>query len=552
MDLAQLSRIHAQKETNAQKEANAQANQDAPAPPAEEKSEVSKLRLGMASNLALIALATGQFLVGLDLSVMSVALPQIQADFDIGMAQMQWAMMAYMVAGAALAVPAGALGDRTGRRRLYMIGASIFVVGSAVSALSPDMGVLIVGRAIQGVGSGFMGTLALAMLTSSVPHDQIAKLIGLWTAVTSGASAFGPLIGGAMVQFLGWRWMFGINVILMALVIPLVMREVPRDIPDGTAKRKVDWLGSSLLTVAMILIAGGLSMLESNKYYEPIVYVPVASGFVVLLIMIMQQRHSITKLTNWASIKVAPIPATLTISVLLSLVLAGAMMQQMLLVQNVLGFTPLMAGISSFGASLMLVVFSPISPRIMGRIGLGPTTGIGLGATAIGLFGLHLTTTTTGLLQIAFWFAVMGIGIGVGMPAVSAGAMMSIPRDQMGTISGFMALISSISAVLGIAIIGAISAIRVTSEWLVLGAQIPDYESLTDNVVSGAIPLILKTNGETAAAAAGVSYTVGVTTALMIAAIGVAIAAVAAVFLLGSRGKTTKTTEHPAEPAGTA
>jgi len=458
---------------------------------------------------------------------------------------MEWAMMVYMVAGAALAVPAGALGDRTGRRRLYLIGTAIFVAGSAISALSPDMGVLIVGRAIQGVGSGFMGTLALAMLTSAVAHDQIAKLIGTWVAVTSGASMFGPIIGGAMVQFLGWRWMFGINVVLMAAVIPLVLREVPKDIPAGGEKRRVDWLGSSLLTIAMILVAGGLSMLETSKYYEPKVYTPVALGFVLLLIMVLQQRHSPVKLTNWASIKVAPIPATLAISVLLSMVMAGAMMQQMLLVQNVLGFTPIMAGISSFGFSVMLVALSNVSPRIMGRIGLGPTTCIGLGTVALGLFGLHLTTITTGLLQIIFCFAVMGLGIGVAMPAVSAGAMMAIPRDQMGTISGFMALISSIAALLGIVLIGAISAVRVTSVWLVEGAQISGYESLTDEVISGAIPEILQSNGQAAATAASLSYTVGVTTALLIAAVGVAIAAILSLFLLGSRGKTSKGVGNP-------
>jgi len=539
MDLAQLSRIH-------------HHNPDVAKPPAagespkpQDGSKVSKVRLGMASNIALIALATGQFLVGLDLSVMSVALPSIQKEFGVGMGQLEWAMMAYMVAGAALAVPAGALGDRTGRRRLYLIGTSIFVVGSAISALSPDMGVLIVGRAIQGVGSGFMGTLALAMLTSAVAHDQIAKLIGLWTAVTSGASAFGPIIGGAMVQFFGWRWMFGINVFLMAAVIPLVLREVPRDTPDKSLNRKVDWLGSSILTVAMILIAGGLSMLERYEYYQPIVYAPVAAGLVVILILVMQQRHSLVKLTNWVSIKIAPIPATLTISVLLSMVLAGAMMQQMILVQNVLGFTPMMAGISSFGASLMLVVFSPISPKIMGRIGLGPTTCIGLGITAIGLYGLHLTTPNTVLLQIMFWFAVMGVGIGVGMPAVSAGAMMAIPREQMGTIAGFMALISSISAVLGIAVMNAIAALKVTSIWLVVGADFPDVKSLTDEVISGAIPEILASNGQEAADGAALAYTAGVTTSLLIASIGVAIAAIVALFLLGSRGKTSKSAEHP-------
>jgi len=539
MDLAQLSRIH-------------HHNPDVPKPPAggespqpQDGSKASKVRMGMALNLSLIALATGQFLVGLDLSVMSVALPTIQKEFDVGMAQMEWAIMAYMVAGAALAVPAGALGDRTGRRRLYLIGTSIFVAGSAISALSPDMGVLIVGRAIQGVGSGFMGTLALAMLTSAVAHNQIAKLIGIWVAVTVGASAFGPIIGGAMVQFVGWRWMFGINVFLMAAVIPLVLREVPKDVPAGGEKRRVDWLGSSLLTIAMILVAGGLSMLETSKYYEPKVYTPVALGFVLLLIMVLQQRHSPVKLTNWASIKVAPIPATLAISVLLSMVMAGAMMQQMLLVQNVLGFTPIMAGISSFGFSVMLVAFSNVSPRIMGRIGLGPTTCIGLGTVALGLFGLHLTTITTGLLQIIFCFAVMGLGIGVAMPAVSAGAMMAIPRDQMGTISGFMALISSIAALLGIVLIGAISAVRVTSVWMVEGAQISGYESLTDEVISGAIPEILQSNGQAAATAASLSYTVGVTTALLIAAVGVAIAAILSLFLLGSRGKTSKGVGNP-------
>ncbi len=542
MDLAQLSRIH-------------HHNPDVAKPPAagespkpQDGSETSKVRMGLASNIALIALATGQFLVGLDLSVMSVALPSIQKEFGVGMGQLEWAMMAYMVAGAALAVPAGALGDRTGRRRLYLTGTSIFVVGSAISALSPDMGVLIVGRAIQGVGSGFMGTLALAMLTSAVAHDQIAKLIGLWTAVTSGAAAFGPIIGGAMVQFFGWRWMFGINVFLMAAVIPLVLREVPRDTPDKSLNRKVDWLGSSILTVAMILIAGGLSMLERYEYYQPIVYAPVAAGLVVILILVMQQRHSLVKLTNWVSIKIAPIPATLTISVILSMVLAGAMMQQMILVQNVLGFTPMMAGISSFGASLMLVVFSPISPKIMGRIGLGPTTCIGLGITAIGLFGLHLTTPNTVLLQIMFWFAVMGVGIGVGMPAVSAGAMMAIPREQMGTIAGFMALISSISAVLGIAVMNAIAALKVTSVWQVVGADFPDVKPLTDEVISGAIPEILESHGQETATAAALAYTAGVTTSLLIAAVGVAIAAIVALFLLGSRGKTSKSAEHPVAP----
>ncbi|CAB5010634.1 unannotated protein [freshwater metagenome] len=121
---------------------------------------------------------------------------------------------------------------------------------------------------------------------------------------------------------------------------------------------------------------------------------------------------------------------------------------------------------------------------------------------------------------------------------------MAIPREQMGTIAGFMALISSISAVLGIAVMNAIAALKVTSIWLVVGADLPDVESLTDEVISGAIPEILASHGQEAADGAALAYTAGVTTSLMIASVGVAIAAIVSFFLLGSRGKTPKNAEH--------
>jgi MFS family permease len=114
--------------------------------------------------------------------------------------------MAYVVAGAALALPIGALGDRLGRKRLYLGGAAIFAVGSAASALAPSTGVLIGARAIQGVGAAAIGSLALAILTTAVPKDRIGSVVGMWTAVSTAAMAAGPLIGGLLVQSIGWRW----------------------------------------------------------------------------------------------------------------------------------------------------------------------------------------------------------------------------------------------------------------------------------------------------------------------------------------------------------
>lgn len=506
-----------------------------------------------ASTVAMFALAVGQFLVGLDLSVMSVALPSIQADFNVGMMQLQWAVMAYMVAGAALAVPFGALGDNLGRRRLYLFGTAAFVAGSAVSALAPNIEVLILGRALQGIGSGAMGTLALAMLVAMVPRENIPKLIGLWTAVTSGAAALGPLVGGGLVTVFGWRWVFGLNVILMALVIPLVLKEVPSDSVKDRKNQPVDMVGAGLLTIALILIAGGLSFLENYKVTEPVVWMPVVAGLLVAGLLATQQRRSKNPLTDWVALRVAPIPSTLFILVILGMVLSGAMLQLMMVTQNVLGFTPLVAGVVSFGTSLMLVLFSPISPRVMAKIGLGPTTLTGLLVTAAGLFGLATITDTTQPLVIMAWSAVMGTGLGFSMPAVSAGAMGAVPRESVGAISGVFALIGSISAVLGIAVLGAISATQVTNAWDATSSQVQDANELTSQVVSGAIPQIEKSNGEQTAKIAGDAYLTGVTTALRIAAIGMVIAGALSYPLLGMRGRVRKGEDAaiPTEPPNT-
>ena len=494
-----------------------------------------------ASTVAMFALAVGQFLVGLDLSVMGVALPSIQAEFGVGMMALQWAVIAYMVAGAALAVPFGAVGDRIGRRRLYLIGTSIFVIGSAVSALAPGIGVLIVGRALQGIGSGAMGTLALAMLVAMVPRDQIPRLIGLWTAVTAGASALGPLIGGGLVTLVGWRWVFGINVILMALVIPLVIKEVPSDRPEGAKDaQRVDLVGAALLTVAMILIAGGLSFLENYRFSQPIVWVPVLLGLLVTGGLAAEQRRSRNPLTNWSVIRTAPIPSTLVLLVLLGMVLAGAMLQLMMLLQNVLGMTPMVAGAVSFGTSLMLVIFSPISPKVMARIGLGLTSALGLFLTAVGLFGLSTIQVDTSALTVTLYSALMGVGLGFGMPAVSAGAMGAVPQEAVGAISGFLNLIASVSAVLGIAVLGAISATQVTNAWDATSSSVANAADLTDEVISGAIPEIRTTDGDQTADIAGQAYLVGVTDALRISAIGVTLAGAVSIPLLGSRGRVRK------------
>ena len=495
------------------------------------------------ARVVIAALAAGEFLVALDINVLTVALPSIQRTFNAGMLGLQWAVIAYMIAGAALAVPFGALGDRLGRRRLYLLGMGIFAGGSAISAIAPHIGVLIAGRAIQGVGSAAMGTLALAMLVSQADEARVPRIIGLWTAVATGAAAIGPVLGGALVQLAGWRWVFLINVMLLVILIPIVLREVPRDDASQRGDGRVGFLAPALLTIAIMLLAGAATLLERLSLTSPQVLGLLAAGLGVIAVFVAQQRRAVSRLTDWSALRHRPVPATLVVMVVLGMTLAGSLLPISMLAQNVLGMTPVLLGLASFCASLALMTCSPISARVLERIGLGPTVGIGLLITAGGLLGLAQLSMTSGLAFLATWFAVLGVGLGLGMTAASSGAMGSVPKTSVGAVSGFLNLVASVAAVLGIALLGAIAAVLVSAEWSRLAGQVPGAESLRDEVISGAIPQIQQMSGAQVASLAGQSYLAGVHGALLIAGVAMAVMAFVVTPLLGRRRLT------PAEPS---
>lgn len=487
------------------------------------------------ARIVIAALAAGEFLVALDVNVLTVALPSIQRSFDAGMLALQWAVIAYMIAGAALAVPFGALGDRLGRRRLYLLGMVIFAAGSAVSAFAPHIGVLIAGRAIQGVGSAAMGTLALAMLVSQADESRVPRIVGLWTAVATGAAAIGPLVGGALVQFAGWRWVFLINVLLLVVLIPIVIREVPLDDARKKVAGRVSYLAPAMLTIAIMLLAGGATLLERLSWTSLPVLGCLVAGLAVSALFVVQQRRSANRLTDWSALRHRPVPATLVVMVVLGMTLAGSLLPISMLAQNVLGMTPVLLGLASFCASLALMTCSPISARVLERIGLGPTVGLGLLITAGGLLGLAQLGMESGPTFLAAWFSVLGVGLGLGLTAASSGALGSVPRTSVGAVSGFLNLVSSVAAVLGIALLGAIAAALVAAEWSRIAVDVSGWQDLRDEVISGAIPQIQRIAGPQAASLAGQAYLAGVRGSLTIAGFVMALMAFVVVPLLGRR-----------------
>lgn len=485
---------------------------------------------GKLSAVVVAALAAGQFLVGLDASVATVALPRIQRDLDASAPQLQWVLMAYVVAGAALALPVGALGDRLGRKRLYLGGAAIFAVGSAASAFAPTIGLLIAARAVQGVGAAAIGSLALAILTTAVAKERIGSVVGMWTAVSTAAMAMGPLIGGLLVQSIGWRWVFGINVPLAVGVFLVASAKLP-----GRERRvagDIEWVGSALVTIALLAVSVGLSAAEKTGFGAPRVMVPVAIGLVVVALAAIQQRHARTQMLDWSQLRRSPVPAALVLAVLLGLALSGSLFQLTLLLQNALGFSPAECGIITVGATVSFIVLSPLSGRMASKVGLALLTCVGLGLAALGMLLLSGVDDSTPAIRIALDLAVLGAGLGTAMPAVSAATMAAVDKEAAGSASGALNLAAQVASVLGIAIIGSIAMSRIGASWDSAAGSSGKLLGLRGKVVAGDFEAVRAAVGEGEARRAAEVFTGGVAEAFRIGALGLGMAAVAALFLL--------------------
>lgn len=510
--------------------------------PSNRTDQVAKLPV-----VVVAALAAGQFLVGLDASVATVALPRIQRDLGASAPQLQWVLMAYVVAGAALALPVGALGDRLGRKRLYLGGAAVFAVGSLASALAPSVDLLIAARAVQGVGAAAIGSLALAILTTAVPKERIGSVVGMWTAVSTAAMAAGPLIGGLLVQSIGWRWVFGINVPLAVGVLLVAISKLP-----GREHRQaggVEWVGSALVTVALIAVSLGLSAAEKTGFGAPRVLVPVAVGIVVVGIAALQQRHAKVRMLDWSQLRRSPVPAALVLAVLLGLALSGSLFQLTLLLQNALGFSPAECGVVTVGATASFIVLSPLSGKMASKVGLALLTCVGLGLAALGMLLLSGVDDSTSAIRIALDLAVLGAGLGTAMPAVSAATMSAVDEDAAGSASGALNLAAQVASVLGIAIIGSIAMARIGASWDEAAGSSEKLLELRGRVVAGDLDAVRAAVGEEEARRAAGVFTGGVAEAFRIGALGLGISALAALFLLRN-ARIAPVSKEAADPVG--
>lgn len=398
--------------------------------------------------------SAGTALLLLDVTVVNVALPTIAADLDASFTEVQWVVDAYALVLAALLLTAGTLADRRGRRQVFVAGLGLFAGASLWCALASTAVMLDVARGAQGIGGAAMFATGLALLAAEYEGHRRGVALGVWGAISGAALAIGPLVGGALVEGLGWEWIFALNIPLCALLAAVTLARVPesRD-PDAPPP---DLPGAALLAATLFLLVGGLLRGNAEGWGSPaIVGTVTASGALLGLFTIVELRRRAPML-DVRLFGDRAFAGTALVAFLQSVAIYPLLLFLAIVFADVYGYGPLDTGLRCLPITIVLFVTAPLSGALTSRLELRlPLTG-GLLLVAAGLLLLLRLDPGEAWTALLPGFIVLGAGIGTISPALAAAMVDVLPPRQAGLASSVANTFRQTGIAAGIAALGAL------------------------------------------------------------------------------------------------
>lgn len=405
---------------------------------------------------ALLICCAGLFIVGLDVTVVNVALPAIDADLDAGIAGLQWTVDAYTVVLASLLVFWGSVADRVGRRRTLVAGLAVFSVGSLLCALAPSVELLVAFRVLQGIGGAILSPVAVSIIANvfTDPRER-AQALGLRGAVFGIAMALGPIVGGGVVFWIDWRAVFYINVPLGLLAIALTLGFIPES--RAPRPRRFDPVGQVLVLVLLTTLTYGIIEAPTHGWSSP----PVAGALAAAVLSLggllayePRRREPLIELSFFRSI---PFSASIVIAIAAFAAFGGFLFLTTLYLQQVRGLSALHTGLCLLPTAATTIVASPLSGRLVGA--RGPrvplvTSGV---CTAVACAMLAAAGPVTPLWQLLGAYGIFGIGFGLVNAPITNAAVAGMPRAQAGVASAIAASSRQVGHTLGVAVVGALA-----------------------------------------------------------------------------------------------
>ena len=407
--------------------------------------------------LTLIACITGSAIVFIDGTVVNVALPAIREDLDVGLASQQWVVEAYLLTLASLLLIGGSLSDLFGRRRVFALGTALFGITSAICAVAPSAETLIAARALQGAAGALLVPSTLATIMAVFPEDERGRAIGSWTAWSGVSTVIGPLAGGLLIDVASWRWIFALNIIPVALTLYLVLRKLPAQADVRLPHRHVDWLGAVLAGLGLAGPVFALIEQPNRGWDDPLVFVPLIGGIVLLGLFLLQERRSPEPMMPLDLFRRRNFAVGNLATLLVYGGLGAALFFLVLFLQETAGYSALGAGVALLPITLLMFFlssrFGALADRLGPRLfmGVGPIIG-GLGLLML----LMLDADVDYLTELLPSMTLFGLGLAITVAPLTATVLSDADQNHSGVASGVNNAVARVAGLLAIAAVGAV------------------------------------------------------------------------------------------------
>jgi EmrB/QacA subfamily drug resistance transporter len=407
--------------------------------------------------LVLVICSSSLFIVGLDSTIVNIALPAIGRDLHASVAGLQWTVDGYALVLASLLMLSGATADRVGRRRVFQTGLATFTAGSALCSLAPGLGWLIAFRMLQAIGGSMLNPVAMSIITNTFTgKTERARAIGVWSGAYGLSLALGPVVGGLLVDSIGWRGTFYVNIPVGLAAIALTARFVPES--RAPRPRRPDPVGQALIIVLLGSLTYAIIEGPAYGWHAPLIMALFAAAAAALALFVAYEARRAEPVLDPRFFRSAPLAGAVLTAISATAAIGGFLFLATLYLQDVRGMSAVRAGLHLLPMATMIALGGVVSSRILARRGARlPMLAAGAGLAA-GALLLSRLTATSGLVPLAVAFVVFGIGGGLVNAPITYTAVSGMPVAQAGVASSIASTSRQIGQCLGIAVTGSILA----------------------------------------------------------------------------------------------
>ncbi len=404
----------------------------------------------------LVAACFALFMAILDNLVVNIALPTISRELDATTTQLQWVVSAYTLVFASLQITAGGLGDKFGRKQWFIAGLALFTATSFIAAFSNSMEMLIIMRALQGLGAAFIMPLSLSLISAAFPPEERGRAVGIWSAISVSSVALGPIVGGAIVEYASWEWIFLINV-PVGIVALLVTMAVVRESKDESGTVATDVPGTLLITGFIASLTWGLIEAGERGWSDPVILAAFAVAAIILPLFIMVELRTERPMIPLHFFKSRTFTGANVDSFMIAFLITGVSFFMTLYQQNIHGFSAIKTGLALLPMVLVMMVLSPISGSLVNKMGPRKLLTFGMSVTGVGTLLLLLAGADASYYAILPSFLVMGLGMSFIWAPMTTAVLNSVPSDKSGVASAVNGSLREIGTAFGVALLGTLA-----------------------------------------------------------------------------------------------